>query len=121
MIRILCTALCFLPLVVSANEFCQNLDKNASAKGVRFDNTDNVYKVNGKGRLQFYSAPDVQCLDKGTFVIPGDSLYAYVEYQGFYSVMYLTKDGDQVTGWVEKNRLQETGKGIAPDYDKISN
>ncbi|MCU5771723.1 hypothetical protein N5923_08890 [Erwiniaceae bacterium BAC15a-03b] len=117
MIKILSALLFSIPLLASANDFCHNLDSNANTQGVHFDNTENVFKVGGKGRLQFYSAPDKRCLVKGEFVIPGNNLYAWVEYQGFYSVMYLKEEGDQVTGWVEKDRLTETHKGIAPNYD----
>lgn len=118
MIKILIMVFLVLPCKVLANDFCADLDKLANAKGISFDNTDNVFKVGGQGRLQFYSAPDKKCLEKGVFVIPGNSLYAYVEYHGYYSVMYLSDDGDQITGWVEKGRLIDMHKGIAPDYNQ---
>lgn len=91
--------------------------KAINNRGVRFDNTDNVYKVGGKGRLHFYSAPNEKCIEKDVFVVPGNELYAYVEYGEYYSVMYVSDDGDQVDGWVKKDRLVETKYGIAPDYD----
>lgn len=118
MTRTLIALLVALPFFSSANDICQDLDSTATKKGISFDNTDNVFKVGGEGRLQFYSAPDKKCLEKGVFVIPGNSLYAYVEYHGYYSVMYLSDDGDQVTGWVEKDRLIDMHKGIAPDYNQ---
>jgi len=107
-----------LPLTVLANNACPMWSDSANAKGVRFDNTDNVYKVGGSGRLQFYSAPDSRCAEKDVFVVPGNELYAYVEYGKYYSVMYVANDGNQVNGWVEKFRLVETHTGIAPDYDE---
>ncbi|MEG3128746.1 hypothetical protein SC171_13540 [Pantoea cypripedii] len=107
----------FIPFLVSANDSCQNLDKNAISQGARFNNTQNIYRVGGEGRLQFYSAPDKKCLIDHVFVIPGDSLIAYIEYEDFYRVMYLSRNNEQVSGWVEKNRLSETHKGIAPDYN----
>ena len=105
MIRFLTVMMIVFPLSVSANDFCEKLDKSGITNGVRFDNTDNLYKVGGEGHLQFYSAPDDKCLLKGTFVIPNDDLYAYVELNGFYRVMYLSNDGDQIMGWVKKKRL----------------
>lgn len=117
MIRFLTVMMIVFPLSVSANDLCEKLDKSGITNGVRFDNTDNLYKVGGEGHLQFYSAPDDKCLLKGTFVIPNDDLYAYVELNGFYRVMYLSNDGDQIMGWVKKNRLIETHKGLAPDYN----
>ncbi|WP_223565570.1 hypothetical protein [Pantoea sp. OVA07A] len=117
MIKILCALVLSLPLMASANDFCKNLSNEANIKGVSFDNTDNVYKVGGEGRLYFYSAPNEKCLEKEVFVVPGNQLYAYVEYGKYYSVMYVTNDGNQVDGWVKKDRLVETHTGIAPDYD----
>ncbi|MDE1185996.1 MAG: hypothetical protein PW844_05875 [Pantoea sp.] len=107
----------FIPFIVSANDSCQNLDKNAISQGARFSNTQNIYRVGGEGRLQFYSAPDRKCLIDHVFVIPGDSLIAYIEYEDFYRVMYFARNNEQISGWVEKNRLRETHQGIAPDYD----
>ncbi|QXG53264.1 hypothetical protein [Pantoea eucalypti] len=117
MIKLLCALAFSLPLMATANDFCQNLSSKANNKGVNFDNTDNVYKVGGKGRLYFYSAPDEKCIKREVFVVPGNELYAYVEYKDYYSVMYVTNDGNQVDGWVKKDRLVETHTGIAPDYD----
>ncbi|WP_210452739.1 hypothetical protein [Pantoea ananatis] len=118
MIKILIMVFLVLPCKVLANDFCADLDKLASAKGVILNNSDNVFKVKGVGRLQFYSAPNKKCALKGVFVIPGDRLYGYVEYKSFYSVMYLSRDGDQISGWVEKERLIDMHKGIAPDYNQ---
>ncbi|MGC0832102.1 hypothetical protein [Pantoea agglomerans] len=117
MIKSLCILVVAYPLMTSANDFCQQMATNANAKGVRFDNTDNVYRVGGSGRLQFYSAPDGRCVEKDVFVVPGNELYAYVEYEKYYSVMYVANDGNQANGWVEKERLIESRTGIAPDYD----
>ncbi|RVU76097.1 hypothetical protein [Pantoea dispersa] len=117
MIKFLMAMMIALPLAASADDFCAKLDKSGISNGVRFDNTDNLYKVGGKGHLQFYSAPDEKCLLKGIFVVPNDDLYAYVEQNGFYRVMYLTNDGDQIMGWVKKDRLLATHKGLAPDYN----
>ena len=118
MVKFLLLIVFSLPLTVLANNACPMLSDSANAKGVRFDNTDNVYKVSGSGRLQFYSAPDSRCAEKDVFVVPGNELYAYVEYGKYYSVMYVANDGNQVNGWVEKFRLVETHTGIAPDYDE---
>lgn len=121
MVKILSLIVFSLPLTVFANNSCQSLNDTASEKGVRFDNTDNVYRVGGSGRLQFYSAPDGRCVEKDVFVVPGDELYVYVEYGKYYSVMYVANDENQFNGWVEKFRLVETHAGIAPDYDANKN
>lgn len=67
--------------------------------------------VIGKGRLQFFSAPDARCAMKGVFVVPHDDLTAYVETRsGWSSVMYINpRSGDSVQGWVRSERLRTTG------------
>ncbi|RYC39816.1 hypothetical protein DEH81_17855 [Pectobacterium zantedeschiae] len=89
------------------------VDKNS----VFFSHHDNIYKVGGEGQLQFYSAPDDRCVLKDTFVVTGSSLYVYSAFGGFYSVMYLTQDGDQIIGWVERKRLIETNRAITHNTD----
>lgn len=67
------------------------------------------YKVVGKGRLYFYSAPDAACRT-ATFVIPKDHLIAYTEFGGWLSVMYThPKTGEPSDGWVKADRLKVTG------------
>jgi hypothetical protein len=67
--------------------------------------------VIGKGRLQFYSAPNPKCAIEGVFVIPKDELISYAETNGGWaSVMYANPStGKSVTGWVRASRLRETG------------
>lgn len=67
--------------------------------------------VIGKGRLQFYSAPNADCAMSGIFVIPKGTLIAYAQSDsGWSSVMYSNpKTGDIVTGWVRSSRLKITG------------
>jgi hypothetical protein len=67
--------------------------------------------VIGSGRLQFYSAPNLNCIMPGVFVIPKDELIAYAESSdGWSSVMYSNpKSGDSVSGWVKSSRLKTTG------------
>ncbi|MHC2467151.1 hypothetical protein [Bradyrhizobium embrapense] len=71
--------------------------------------------VTGKGRLQFYSAPNLRCPISGVFVIPNDELVAYAQTDdGWSSVMYLNPGtGNDVSGWVRSARLKVTGT-IAP-------
>ncbi|CAN5506031.1 hypothetical protein BH11PSE4_BH11PSE4_06640 [soil metagenome] len=73
--------------------------------------------VTGKGRLQFYSAPDPRCAIKGVFVIPRDALIAYAQTDdGWTSVMYLNPaTGADVCGWVRASRLTVTGT-MGPSY-----
>ncbi|MBX9712060.1 MAG: hypothetical protein K2X60_13590 [Xanthobacteraceae bacterium] len=67
--------------------------------------------VIGAGRLQFYSAPNLNCAMTGVFVIPKDEVIAYTQSDdGWSSVTYSNpRTGDSVSGWVKSARLKETG------------
>ncbi|CAG9207378.1 conserved exported hypothetical protein [Paraburkholderia tropica] len=94
---------------------CEMLSDYASKTGVYIPGDDAQRVVTGDGRLQFYSAPDFSCKMNGVFVIKGQLVDAYTEYKGVTSVVYLgTGTEPPVTGWVRSNRLNPTGKGIAP-------
>lgn len=94
---------------------CAQLDAAASQAGVRIAGASSGRRVVGKGRLQFYSAPDFSCRTPGVFILPGESLDAYVEHRGFVAVLYINpKTGKDASGWVESARLRPTGYGIAP-------
>jgi len=97
--------------VLSAD--CTTLNKQAQEKELRRWPLSS-YRVTGAGRLHFHSAPDAACRDAKLFVIPGDKLTVYTEYQGYVSVMYLNpKSGDDFMGWVEAKRLEFVGT-LAP-------
>jgi hypothetical protein len=69
-------------------------------------------KVIGTGRLQFYTKPFIECEMKGVFVIPGDGLtiYSSTADSKWVEVMYINpKTSNDVMGWVQKNRIKETG------------
>lgn len=70
------------------------------------------FQVAGQGRLYFHSAPDERCIDKKTFVIPGDALLAYKiagKHAEWVAVNFSANNGDEVSGWVPSNRLMFTG------------
>lgn len=71
--------------------------------------------VIGKGRLQFYSAPDGRCQMEGVFVVPKDEVIAYAATaDGWTNVMYVNPTTNRdVQGWVRSNRLKVKGT-IAP-------
>jgi hypothetical protein len=94
---------------------CGALNNLASKDGVFIPGDDAGRLVIGVGRLQFYSAPNYSCKMKGVFVIEGQTVDAYTEYEEFTSVVYLReKYGKPVMGWVKSNRLKPNGLGIAP-------
>lgn len=66
-------------------------------------------RVIGSKRLYFHGAPDKSCAKK-TYVIPGDDLTAYSEWQGWFSVQYISKKTGKISsGWVRTDRVEITG------------
>ncbi|TAM55056.1 MAG: hypothetical protein EPN57_03310 [Paraburkholderia sp.] len=94
---------------------CQKLSDLASRDGIFVPRDDAGRTVIGKGRLQFYSAPDYSCVMRGVFVIKGQTVNAYTEYRKFTSVVYLSDKREKpIVGWVRTNRLTPNGIGVAP-------
>ena len=117
MMRSVSVALCLLSLAsgASAAVDCKALGAKANEAGDRIPGYAAGRTVIGRGRAQFYSAPDLRCPMQGVFVIPGDSLIAYIEYGGYAAVMFVNlKTGDDTIGWVRSARLMANGTGISP-------
>lgn len=112
------TMLLFLVASVAAakdDATCKKLDEAANQAGDRIPGYQAMREVIGKGRLQFYVAPDRGCTMPRVFVVPKDKLIAYVEYKGYTAVMYTGgRNGEQPAGWVLSSRLRATGTGISP-------
>ncbi len=94
---------------------CKEIEAAATTNGVRFPGYMSGHSVIGKGHLQFLSAPDKKCDLSGVFILPGESVQAYMDYKGYTLVMYMNpRTGTDATGWVESARLKPNGTGIAP-------
>lgn len=94
---------------------CIELDGEAEQFGIHIPSPLSGRVVIGKGRLQFYSAPDLSCKQFGTFILAGENVDAYLEYNEFISVLYINpKTGAEALGWVLGSRLKENGYGIGP-------
>ena len=102
-----------LPLAAQQN--CPVLNQQAEQQKA-YLNPPSTFAVIGKGRLYFHTAPNEHCRSRDIFVIPGDELIAYTEYQGWYSVMYSNpRSGQDFHGWVRSERLTMRGT-IRPAY-----
>ncbi|WP_232451705.1 hypothetical protein [Burkholderia ubonensis] len=94
---------------------CEALNRRAEQAGVYIQGSDAGRIVTGRGRLQFYSAPDAACRIDGLFVIANDTVEAHTEYGRYTWVEYLNaKTPGPVRGWVRTDRLKPDGYGIAP-------
>ena len=104
-----------LSSVAAAQESCPRISQQAEQQQARF-NPPATYAVGSKGRLYFHTAPANHCRSRDVFVIGGDELIAYSEYQGWYSVMYINpRSGQDFHGWVRPERLRLRGT-IRPAY-----
>lgn len=103
-----------LPLTSTASEVCDQVNSSAELNQIYTDKTQSGYVVIGHGRLYFHTSPNSDCIEKKIFLVKGDLVNTYAEYNGFSSIIYFKKNGESVEGWVESNRLRSTGTGIGP-------
>lgn len=107
----------FIPLVATADVDCDSLGQRADQVAEIVPQMGSGRDIEGKARLPFYSAPDLRCKIRGLFVVPGDMLFAQLEYKGFTKVAFIAirkTDKKDVVGWVVSSRLKENGEGIVP-------
>jgi len=108
--------LILLALFNSARAFagnCEHLDNDAKVSGAHIPAHLSGNTVIGKGRLQLYSAPNLNCKLAGTFILSGENIDAYVEYKNFTSILYINPQTSKETmGWVISERLKPNGQGI---------
>lgn len=97
-----------------ADEFCSNIASKADAERTIISSDESGYRVSGKGRLYFYTAPNERCKNSDVFIVSGDLVNASADYEGYTYIMYFTKEGKEFDGWVKSNRLIPTGTGIGP-------
>lgn len=104
----LCGLLSLLPLPAMASPpvDCAALSDNASLEAGQYRPPLEA-KVIGEGRLHLHSGPNAACINKKLYVIPGDGLTVYASSDsGWTQIMYIAKDGEDYSGWVEEKRLQ---------------
>ncbi|WP_251029730.1 hypothetical protein [Pseudomonas fluorescens] len=103
--------LSLLPLLAHAEApvDCEALSDNVSLEAAEYRPPLEA-KVIGEGRLYFHSGPNAACMNKKVYVIPNDGLTVYASSDsGWAQVMYIAKDGQDFTGWVEEKRLKLLG------------
>jgi len=94
---------------------CKAFENFSDIQGSRVLADLSEHVVIGKDRLYFHSSPYLNCRLRDVFILPGETVNAYVEFAGYTAVMYLNrKTGEDAVGWVESARLRATGRGVAP-------
>jgi len=86
-IRALFVALiCFHSAAAMAVD-CKLLDEKSRQAGGLVQSHESGRVTIGKGRVAFYSAPDLRCVKADVFVLPNESLNAYFEAGKFMRVL----------------------------------
>lgn len=93
---------------------CAEINSTAEQNQTLVPTNESGYIVNDKSRVYFYSAPDDRCKIKDVFIVYGDSINSYADYQGFSSVIFFKKNGDTISGWVHSDSIKPTGTGVGP-------
>ncbi|EPJ3803575.1 hypothetical protein GWI68_09460 [Proteus sp. G2669] len=113
-LTLLVALIIFSTKILADESLCQKFDSISDKEKVLIDSSQSGYKVIGKGKAYFYTAPDFNCKINKLFLIEGDLANAYFDYSDFTFIMYLDKKGKTIEGWIESNRLTPTGTGIGP-------
>ncbi len=93
---------------------CAEINSVAEQNQILIPTDESGYVVNDTNRVYIYSAPNEDCKINELFIVHGDLINAYADYQGFSSVMYFKKNGDTVSGWVHSDSIKSTGTGVGP-------
>ncbi|WP_449551247.1 hypothetical protein [Lelliottia amnigena] len=96
------------------NSKCSNTNKTAPTDQEKIQSDDSGYVIKNAGRTYFYSSPDESCKIEDLFIVQGDLVNVYADYNGFSSIMYFKKNGVPITGWIHSDTLKPTKTGIGP-------
>lgn len=102
-------ALAASQLSQAAQPNCAVMNKIADRNGARYLPVLGK-KVIKPGRLYFHTAPHSSCKMPSTFIIKGDDVIAYQNYNGYDYVMFMNhKTGVDTQGWILEKDLRTTG------------
>jgi hypothetical protein len=96
-------------------EICDVANKNAAKSETLIPGYESGREVVGRGRLQFYSAPDERCKIPSVFIVSNEKVDAHSVFGNYTFVDYFnSKTGSNSSGWVRSNRLKPNGISIEP-------
>ena len=104
--KIIFSALVTLSCIGTANAAvdCEAVQDRADNEG-KFFEQGVTRKVVQQGRLYFHTAPHSECKTPKVFIIKNDLAKTYAHYNGYDFIIYRTKAGHDVSGWVKANAL----------------
>jgi len=113
--KVIISIILLLSSFINANEICREINNQAYKNEALLIPSGKIYSVTGTGKLYIHHAPSIECKPKtADFIINGDKVQAYTEYNDFFSIMYFKKNGTTIEGWVLKDRLIETKESSSP-------
>lgn len=92
----------FVIFNVSAQETCNT----SNIKSDEVSYIVSTSTVVGSERSYFYSSPAQRCKGK-LFLIPGDKVVSYKKYNGYRFIHYVSKKGDNVSGWMKQDNITD--------------
>jgi hypothetical protein len=96
-------------------ETCTEIEARSAQGHVLIPSHRSGYRVIGADRAYIYSAPGETCYSKQLFLVPGDLLNGYLEYNDFMYMLYINpSSGKETTGWIKLSRVKGAGTGIGP-------
>lgn len=90
--------------VANAAVDCDLVQERADQEG-KFFEQGVTKKVVQQGRLYFHTAPHSECKTPKVFIIKNDLAKTYAHYNGYDFIIYRTKAGHDISGWVKANAL----------------
>lgn len=103
---ILLIVFCSFPCIAFANDLCADYGRKSEGAQSYIDQGKNSFEVASPGRLYFYDSPNKACKISNLFLVPGDIITGYTEYNGFVSVAYAKTESWSITGWLDKSQLK---------------
>ena len=98
---------------LAASQLSQAAQPNCAVMSKIADRNGALYspvlgkKVMKPGRLYFHTAPHSACKMPSTFIIKGDEVIAYQNYNGYDYVMFMNhKTGVDTQGWILEKDLR---------------
>lgn len=99
-------SMCPFSSITFAKNVCKDYGRQSEIIQIYIEPDSNSFEVVSDGRLYFHSSPNKSCEIKNLFLIPGDIITGYTEYNGYISVAYAKNNSWSVKGWLDKSQLK---------------
>lgn len=101
-----------------SEDFCADLAKKTEGDQSYIEHSLSSFNVISKEKLYFNSAPNDKCRNNKLFLIYGDVVTGYTEYDGFLFCVFYKKNGESVEGWLNLSGLKNNGYKNGPSGEE---